>query len=180
VPGFIVSIGLGVASITFLIEMGITRSSVLQSRVISITLAVILGVFVFGQAKSLLALYHNQDQRLAIYRAVGEWLEANTESTNTIGALEVGIIGYFAQRPMVDFAGLIQPQVAEQLNLQTTYEDAALYAVSRFHPEYLVLQEGVFPQLEVSYVAQSCELIKNFQGDEYDYPQNINVFACSR
>ena len=137
-----------------------------------------LGIFLFGQVRSLLAMYRNPDRRTAMYQAIGEWLESNTETWDRIGALEVGIIGFFAQRPMVDFAGLIQPQVADQLQKQTTYEDAALWALGNFHPKYLVLQKGVFPQLETGRVAQSCEMKKIFRGEEFDYPQDLIVYVC--
>jgi hypothetical protein len=115
-----------------------------------------------------------------MYRAVGEWLEMNTLVGDRVGALEVGIIGYYARRPMVDFAGLIQPQVAAQLRAQTTYEDAAFWAVTNLSPKYLVLQQGVFPRLEASYVSESCAVIKNFRGKKYDYPQDLNVYACDK
>ena len=85
------------------------------------------------------------DTRLPIYRATGEWLKANTPSDAKIATLEVGIIGYYAERQIVGFAGLIQPEVGKQLTFESTYEDAALWALSRYNPEYLVLQAGLFP-----------------------------------
>ena len=78
------------------------------------------------------------DPRYSIYRAAGEWLNSNTQPGDIVGSLEVGIIGFFADRPMVDFAGLIQPEVAEQFNSETTYEDSALWAVSNYKIDYLV------------------------------------------
>ena len=47
------------------------------------------------------------DTCFGIYRAAGEWLQENTSPEDKVGAMEVGIIGYYARRPMVDFAGLI-------------------------------------------------------------------------
>jgi len=119
-----------------------------------------------------------QTSRLDIYRAVGQWLDANLPPGASVGALEVGIIGYFAHRPMVDFAGLIQPEVARQLNEDTTYDDAALFAASKFKPDFLVLQEGNFPKLDQGFVSPNCQAVTTFSGDQYGYPTNLNVYRC--
>jgi hypothetical protein len=180
VPGLIVCLGLGLTWIPYVIGKGTNRLGHLRSWSILILVAIFLGVFLFGQVRSLLALYRNPDRRATMYQAVGEWLEMNTGSGDRIGALEVGIIGYYARRSMVDFAGLIQPDVAAQLRAQTTYEDAAFWAVANLGPEYLVLQKGVFPRLESEYVSDSCQIIKSFQGEKYGYPQDLNVYACGK
>ena len=44
---------------------------------------------------------------MAMYGVVGDWLQDHTPPHATVGTLEVGIIGYYSQRSMVDFAGLI-------------------------------------------------------------------------
>lgn len=118
------------------------------------------------------------DLRLPIYQSIGEWLNTNTPPDAHVGMLEVGIIGYYAQRPVIDFAGLIQPDVAAQMNPATTYEDAALWAVRQYQPEYIVLHANAFPQLEQSYIAQNCLLIKVFRGQPYGYTANMHIYAC--
>jgi hypothetical protein len=42
----------------------------------------------------------------------------------------VGIIGYYAQQPMIDFAGLIQPEIAVQLGQTGSYSAAASWAIT--------------------------------------------------
>ena len=180
VPGLIVCLGLGLTWIPLILHKSSNRFLINRSWVIPISVAVLLGVFLFGQVRSMLALYQNPDRRATIYRAVGEWLENNTSVGDRVGALEVGIIGYYARRPMVDFAGLIQPEVAAQLKAQTTYEEAALWAVDNLSPKYLVLQSGVFPRLEADYVSESCAVQKIFRGEKYGYSQDLNVFACGK
>lgn len=49
------------------------------------------------------------------YRATGEWLAANTPEDATVGVTEVGIMGYFSRRPMVDFLGLLDREVSQAL-----------------------------------------------------------------
>jgi hypothetical protein len=86
----------------------------------------------------------------------GEWMRDHTPPHASVGTLEVGLIGYYSQRRMIDFAGLIQPQVSNQLTAQTTYEDAALWAVEPYRPGYLVLHNNLFPRLEQGYVASTA------------------------
>ena len=130
------------------------------------------------QGSNLLRLQHNSDQRAAIYRAVGVWLQGKTPPQARIGALEVGIIGYYARRPMVDFAGLIQPDIAAQLNVNTTYDDAALWAANQYRPDYLVLNNGQFPMLQQGYLADNCQILKRFPGKGYGYPGSLLVYSC--
>jgi hypothetical protein len=109
---------------------------------------------------------------------VGEWLRTNTAPADSFGALEVGIIGYYAGRPVVDFAGLIQPQVAAQLAPNKTYEDAAIWASERFRPAYLVLAPGAFPRLEAGYIAQFCRVVQKFARVPYQAPTDIYIYQC--
>ena len=179
VPGLIVLIGLGIFNISNSFSsnspsLGIWGRSG-GGRIA--TLALLL-LFVSAQAYDLGQLRQRPDNRLVIYPVVGEWLRDHTPPQASVGTLEVGLIGYYSQRKMIDFAGLIQPQVSNQLTIHATYEDAALWAVERYHPDYLVLQENLFPRLEQGYVAQRCAVIKHFSGKTYGYSADLNVYAC--
>ncbi len=43
--------------------------------------------------------------------AVAHWIDQNTQPNSLIAAHDIGAIGYFAQRPLIDLAGLITPEV---------------------------------------------------------------------
>ena len=118
------------------------------------------------------------DPRYAIYRASGEWLAQNTPLDATVGALEVGIIGYFAQRWMIDFAGLIQPRVAEQFANDKTYQDAAIWAVGEYQPDFVLIPSKSFPRLQDSYLKPSCKIAHRFDGIEYNFTSDILIFNC--
>ena len=138
----------------------------------------ILFLLVAVQAINLWQLRQRPDNRLVIYEVVGEWLRDHTPPDASIGTLEVGIIGYYSQRRMIDFSGLIQPQVSNQLTANTTYEDAAIWAVEHYRPAYLVLQKNLFPRLEQGYGTQHCRVIQRFPGKAYGYSTDLNVYAC--
>ncbi|MBZ0295049.1 MAG: hypothetical protein K8L99_20970, partial [Anaerolineae bacterium] len=69
------------------------------------------------------------------YREVGEWLDEQTPPEATVGVAEVGQLGFYAQRWMTDYLGLLQPDVAEMLKRGDLYSWLAKYA-----PDYLVFQ----------------------------------------
>jgi hypothetical protein len=115
---------------------------------------------------------------MAIYRAIGEWLQANTPPSASVAALEVGAIGYYARRPMIDFAGLIQPAVAAQLTPSATYSDVARWAIGSYQPDYLVLEPAHFPELIEEVVTPGCTVAQSFAGELYGYPGTFTVFAC--
>jgi hypothetical protein len=69
------------------------------------------------------------------YRDVGEWLDQQTPSDATVGVAEVGQVGFYANRWMTDYLGLLQPDVAAALKRGDLYSWLAGYA-----PDYLVFQ----------------------------------------
>ena len=115
-----------------------------------------------------------------VVQAVGEWLSKHTPSEAVVGTLEVGIIGYYSERKMVGFAGLIQPHLVRQLRSgTTTYEDLAMWATERYKPNYLVLNPAQFPGFMKDYVAKNCEPVQTFNGEEYEYRGRLVVFVCN-
>lgn len=178
VPGFVALVGHGISlptQLTFYQDQSKGRFRWISG----VLVFVLVTSLVVGNLKNLLEMRELGDNRFLIYQAVGEWLDQYTQPLDKIGALEVGIIGYYAHRPMVDFSGLIQPQVAQQLSFQSTYENAAIWAVKNIKPAYLVLHDGFFPQLEASYVRKACTSVMHFLGKNYNYPMNMTIYQCS-
>ena len=178
VPGWVVAVGLGISFFYGFPLPGQMRGSAWGEKirfgvVIFLLTALFLGQFFHSQK-----LKDGNDARYPLYRAVGEWLNANTPIDARVGALEVGMIGYFSQRPMVDFAGLIQPALADQMQTDTTYDDTALWAVQRYQPEYLALIDGMLPRLENEFVLAHCRQVKRFAGEKYDFSADLRVYAC--
>ncbi|HEY62196.1 MAG TPA: DUF2079 domain-containing protein [Anaerolineae bacterium] len=172
VPGFVVAVGLGIQWLWNFIPQD-RYSLILRGAMVVLVAAVFV-----AQVNHVDAVRINPDHRYKIYRATGEWLAENSSENATVGALEVGIIGYYANRPMIGFAGLIQPDVAKVMNKETTYEDTALWAIKHYHPDYLVLYPGVFPKVEESIVAVFCFKVASFNKNRYDSPANLFVYAC--
>jgi hypothetical protein len=173
VPGFFVLVGLGLERLS---AFGKRFTS---SRLVALVSAALLVFLAATHALDLWQLRLQPDQRVSAYRAVGEWLRQNTPDEATVGALEVGIIGYYARREMVDFAGLIQPEVAKRL-ISSTYDDAARWAVENYHPEYLVLYAGQFELAIGDYLRQNCRLAQTFSQADFQSSADLQVFDCRR
>jgi hypothetical protein len=70
-----------------------------------------------------------------VYQETGEWLQQNTPLGSTVGVAEVGQLGFFAERTMTDYLGLLQPDVTAMLRRGDLYSWLVAYA-----PDYLVFQ----------------------------------------
>lgn len=67
------------------------------------------------------------------YVATGHWLAANTPSDSTVGFIEVGIVGYFSERQIIDLLGLVTPGIAPFL-----LERDHAGIVQAFQPDYYI------------------------------------------
>ncbi|NJN16555.1 MAG: hypothetical protein HC822_09915 [Oscillochloris sp.] len=133
-------------------------------RLAPVVAALLLAVILSGEAASLGYLYQRPDQRLEPYRAVGTWLAANTAHDESVGALEVGIIGYYSRRPMVDFAGLINPDISEHYSVAGGYRDSARYAITHYQPALVVVQEPELPLTAISAAPEQCREVFRHSG----------------
>jgi len=139
---------------------------------------ILLAALFFFQVSQVQQMRGQNDPRYRAYRAVGTWLRENTPPEASVGMLEVGIIGYYARRPVIGFAGLLQPEVAARLRPDSTYDDAGLWAVQRYHPQYIVLHDDAFPRLTAE-TQRFCQAVRRFPGAQYGYNADLTVYACT-
>jgi len=72
-----------------------------------------------------------------------KWIEANTQEQDIIAAHDIGALGYFANRQILDLAGLISPEVIPFIRDETKLA-SYLY---EHHPAYLIAFPGWYPDL---------------------------------
>ena len=195
VPGFIILVGLGIAAITHQAPKMLLRtqagktpsngappsSTVEQrdshARLGNILAFAILAPLTLAQVMDLWKTREQLEPRAAAYQAVGEWLEANTPPESVVSALEAGIIGYYSKRTMVDFAGLLQPEVANIIGQSETYDEAAIWAMQKFSPDYVVLVKGDLKALKQSYLEDRCKIAQQFPKEMFGF-NDINIYSC--
>jgi hypothetical protein len=145
VPAFVVLVAEGTVAVAArLAHLDLSRPlklGLVTLLLLTLVSPLLLGAFEIGW---------EPDPRLETYRQVGQWLEAHTPAQASVGALEVGIIGYYSRRPMIDFAGLIQPEVARHLTDTGTYGGSAEWAIQQYRPDYVVLQQPGFSRVITS------------------------------
>jgi hypothetical protein len=103
--------------------------------------------------------------------AVAQWLDRNTPPDALIAAHDIGAIGYFAGRPILDLAGLISPEVIPFIR-----DEAELGTWMRAKgAQYLVTFPGWYPQLSAS-----PDLVELFRGNSAFSPEHMTVYALKR
>jgi hypothetical protein len=72
-----------------------------------------------------------------------EWIRENTPPGSRVAAHDIGALGYFGERPLLDLAGLVSPEVIPILR-----DEAALANfLQRGHADYLMTFPGWYPYL---------------------------------
>jgi len=103
------------------------------------------------------------DPHSATYLEVARWLQTHTPPDSSVALLEIGIIGFYSDRTVVDTMGLVSPEMVGHLGnwLQTLQ-----FAVNHYWPDYVVALQrtawvGVVhePWFEEAYVLEAT--IKN-------------------
>ena len=66
---------------------------------------------------------------------IGEWLRDNTPPDAVVATGEIGVPGYFSERPLIDLLGLVSPEVIPHLRDRSVPE----YLLEA-EPDYLVIE----------------------------------------
>jgi hypothetical protein len=89
----------------------------------------------------ILARERNQSYgRREDYFQIAGWMDANTPATAQLAAAEIGTLGWYTRRPIVDLCGLVSPSIAK------AYRNRDVASFYSFHsPEYVLVHEPMFP-----------------------------------
>ena len=99
----------------------------------------LFGIFILMAVSLVLSSYEMMLQQKYIEngtrRQIGEWLKHNTAKTDRVYVEALGYIGYFSERKMLDFPGLVSPEVVELVK-----RDKLNYAsvIDKLQPEWVV------------------------------------------
>jgi hypothetical protein len=75
--------------------------------------------------------------------AAAKWIAGNTESSALVAAHDIGALGYFGERDLVDLAGLVSPEVIPFIR----DEDALTDYLDQRAADYLLTFPGWYPRL---------------------------------
>ncbi len=80
-------------------------------------------------------------ERQREYRLIGRWLKENTSPYDSVAMVEIGIIGFYSERRIVDILGLISPKNAESLGRRRYAE-----WLRNYQPDFILVHEPPWPQ----------------------------------
>ncbi len=98
--------------------------------------AAVSGIYAERPAKAVQSKVVPQGTTTDFFRAIGEWLHEYTPPNATVAVNDVGIIGYYADRAMIDFMGILQPDIAQAVGRNDLF-----YAVPHYLPDFILLGE---------------------------------------
>lgn len=89
-------------------------------------------------------IYADQQSANSVNRDVGLWLSSRTPEHAVVAVKDIGFIGYYSQRRILDLAGLVSPQ-------SIPYRARAdfLGPILAFHPNYFAFSEGQLRHLDI-------------------------------
>lgn len=161
VPALVVLVAEGAVAVA----RALARLGQLRPYRVGVTMLLLVGL-VAPLWQGVISLAWSPDRRLETYRQTGQWLRSHTLAQEAVGAVEVGIIGYYAQRPMVDFGGLLQPAIARQLAASRTYQASTEWAIRNYWPSYVVIPGAGYDSVrEAVWFRASYTPVQSF-GDE--------------
>jgi hypothetical protein len=157
----------GVAGVARLLDHRATRGrgGRVLGRVWVISIAlIVIGYVPLGAAAYTTDVSIIDDEMVA----VAHWLTLNTAPNAVIAAHDIGAIGYFARRPLLDLAGLISPEVIPFIQ-----DEARLLDWVRARgAQYLVTFPGWYPDL-----VRASNWERVFEGDSTVSPEHLTVYA---
>jgi hypothetical protein len=155
IPWIILLGGWGTARLWGLKPRGHRSRLILRvvSRVLVITLVILVIAFLLIGAQA-----YGRDVRFIETEMVATaiWLNENVPSDALIAAHDIGAIGYFTQRPLIDLAGLVTPQIIPIIR----NEPALLDFMVAHQADYLVTFPSWYP-----FLSKNSSLIPQFSTD---------------
>lgn len=108
-----------------------------------VVLVLIIALIPYGKAKQSYQRYEEE-----VRGAAGRWLSENAPENAVVFTESLGYIGYYSKQRFVDWPGLTNPRISEALdNAQLSPNQQYLIIISEFSPDYLVLREREWHEL---------------------------------
>lgn len=78
------------------------------------------------------------DAHSLTYTRVGEWLQHHTPPDSSVALIEIGIIGFYSDRTVIDTMGLVSPEMVGHLE---SWVQTLQFAINYYWPDYVVALE---------------------------------------
>jgi len=91
----------------------------------------------------------------AVYRPASQWLAENTPDDATVATIEIGIIGFFSHRRILDTMGLVSSEMTNHL---VGWRETLCFAVAELRPEYVI----VLPETQWDWIVEQWWFIESY------------------
>lgn len=114
--------------------------------------------------------------KLELYTKAGRWIAENIPPDASIAALEIGYLGYYAQRKVIDMVGLVTPEVSSHIR-----DGDLQWAIRKYQPDYFIYNEEFRSWLETiidqQWFEKSYKQIREM--NQPGYPFSLKIFKKS-
>ncbi|MBE7469734.1 MAG: hypothetical protein DPW09_28020 [Anaerolineae bacterium] len=114
----------------------------ISATVATLLIALLLAVLYPVSAK-IVASHPNWKAR--VYPSMGRWIGQNTSATATLATIDIGHLGYWSRRQIIDIVGLAQPDVAPHIA-----KGDFGYAIRHYQPDLLLIGYTWLPEIQAS------------------------------
>lgn len=143
-PLVVATLALGCLGANNLYDSIKKRLSFRGIRLLKVVTVLLVSTLLVVQAKTVYdySIAHHQSPwttaREQAYVEVSDWLRKNTSKRATIAALEIGTLGYFSDRSIVDLLGLVTPAAIPNVRTGDWGK-----TIAELNPDYVVVQNRV-------------------------------------
>jgi hypothetical protein len=88
-------------------------------------------------------IQQNPDWKAQVYPDTAHWIDENTNASANFATIDIGHLGYWSGRQIIDIVGLAQPDVAPQI-AQGDFG----YAIRHYQPDMVVLGYSWLPEVQ--------------------------------
>ena len=140
-----------------LYELVISKVGVLASK---FTILLLVAVISFDASRDF-SLGRNGHP----YKDIGLWLKNNTEPDARIAMVEIGIVGYFSERPIIDILGLVNP-----FNAEYTSKGDVTSWMTKYEADYILAHVPAWKletSVDIALKSGDFSLASEFQASNY-------------
>jgi hypothetical protein len=107
----------------------------------------------------------NPNWKAQVYPDTARWLAANTNASANFATIDIGHLGYWSKRPIIDIVGLAQPDVAAKIA-----EGDFGYAIRHYQPDMVLIGFSWLPEIQSKDWFQSNYVPRHYFrfGDVYE------------
>ena len=111
-------------------------------------------------------IQRQQIQMNATNRAVGDWVGVHTPEASVLAAKDIGYIGYYSRRKILDLAGLVSPEC-----IPFRAKADFVGPIRKFRPNYFAFSAGQFRNLglETDPLMRDYKMAVSIGGTEGNY-----------